>query len=205
MLCYTEQDFKKITNVSHETIRKLNKYLNLLINWQKKFNLVSRNSLNNVWSRHFLDSFQILNFTKKNNKILDFGSGAGFPGIVCAICSNNYVYLVDSNKKKISFLNEVRKELNLKNVFIYHSRIENLNIEKNFDVICARAVSSLQNLIKYSINLSHIKTKFIFLKGENVEKEIYLTKKKWIFDLEYKKSITSNIGKILIIKNIKKK
>ena len=103
MFCKTEHDFKKITNVSYGTIKKLNKYLTLLNKWQLKFNLVSHKSLNNIWNRHFLDSFQILKYIGKNKKILDFGSGAGFPGMICGICSSNDVCLVDSNKKKNSF------------------------------------------------------------------------------------------------------
>ena len=111
MFCKTEHDFKKITNVSYGTIKKLNKYLTLLNKWQLKFNLVSHKSLNNIWNRHFLDSFQILKYIGKNKKILDFGSGAGFPGMICGICSSNDVCLVDSNKKKILFLNEIKKNI----------------------------------------------------------------------------------------------
>ena len=103
MFCKTEQHFRKITNVSYETIIKLNKYLILLKNLQLKFNLVSNKSLEDIWNRHFLDSFQILKYIGKNKKILDFGSGAGFPGMICGICSSNDVCLVDSNKKKFFF------------------------------------------------------------------------------------------------------
>ena len=110
MFCKTEQHFRKITNVSYETITKLNKYLILLKNSQLKFNLVSNKSLEDIWNRHFLDSFQIIKFIGNNKRMLDFGSGAGFPGMVCGICSTNYVYLVDSNKKKISFLNKIKKK-----------------------------------------------------------------------------------------------
>ena len=147
MFCKTEQHFRKITNVSYETITKLNKYLILLKNSQLKFNLVSNRSLEDIWNRHFLDSFQIIKFIGNNKRMLDFGSGAGFPGMVCGICSTNYVYLVDSNKKKVSFLKQIKKKLNLKNVFVYHTRIENFRTKKKFDVICSRAVSSLENLL----------------------------------------------------------
>ena len=166
MFCKTEHDFKKITNVSYGTIKKLNKYLTLLNKWQLKFNLVSHKSLNNIWNRHFLDSFQILKYIGKNKKILDFGSGAGFPGMICGICSSNDVCLVDSNKKKILFLNEIKKKLNLNNVFIYHARIENLSFKNKFEVICARAVTSLENLMDFTIAFSNASTKFIFLKGK---------------------------------------
>lgn len=205
MFCKTEQHFKKITNVSYETIAKLNKYLILLKNCQLKFNLVSNKSLEDVWNRHFLDSFQILKFIGNNKRMLDFGSGAGFPGMVCGICSTNYVYLVDSNKKKISFLKLIKKKLNLENVFVHHTRIENLRTKEKYDVICSRAVSSLENLLSYTIDFSNPNTRFIFLKGKKVDKEIIFSKKKWSYNLKQETSITNKEGKILIIKDLKKK
>ena len=205
MFCKTEQHFRKITNVSYETITKLNKYLILLKNSQLKFNLVSNRSLEDIWNRHFLDSFQIIKFIGNNKRMLDFGSGAGFPGMVCGICSTNYVYLVDSNKKKVSFLKQIKKKLNLKNVFVYHTRIENFRTKKKFDVICSRAVSSLENLLSYTIDFSNLNTRFIFLKGKKVDKEINFSKKKWSYNLKCETSITNKEGKILIIKNLKKK
>ena len=205
MFCKTEQHFRKITNVSYETITKLNKYLILLKNSQLKFNLVSNKSLEDIWNRHFLDSFQIIKFIGNNKRMLDFGSGAGFPGIVCGICSTNYVYLVDSNKKKVSFLKQIKKKLNLKNVFVYHTRIENFRTKKKFDVICSRAVSSLENLLSYTIDFSNLNTRFIFLKGKKVDKEIIFSKKKWSYNLKCETSITNKERKILIIKNLKKK
>ena len=205
MFCKTEQHFRKITNVSYETITKLNKYLILLKNSQLKFNLVSNKSLEDIWNRHFLDSFQIIKFIGNNKRMLDFGSGAGFPGMVCGICSTNYVYLVDSNKKKVSFLKQIKKKLNLKNVFVYHTRIENFRTKKKFDVICSRAVSSLANLLSYTIDFSNLNTRFIFLKGKKVDKEINFSKKKWSYNLKCETSITNKEGKILIIKNLKKK
>ena len=205
MFCKTEQHFKKITNVSYETIAKLNKYLILLKNCQLKFNLVSNKSLEDVWNRHFLDSFQILKFIGNNKRMLDFGSGAGFPGMVCGICSTNYVYLVDSNKKKISFLKLIKKKLNLENVFVHHTRIENLRTKEKYDVICSRAVSSLENLLSYTIDFSNPNTRFIFLKGKRVDREIIFSKKKWSYNLKQETSITNKEGKILIIKDLKKK
>tara|TARA_B100001179_G_C18531084_1_gene377093 strand:- start:3 stop:620 length:618 start_codon:yes stop_codon:yes gene_type:complete len=205
VFCKTEEHFRKITNVSYETIVKLNKYLILLKNSQLKFNLVSNKSLEDIWNRHFLDSFQILKFIGNNKRMLDFGSGAGFPGMVCGICSTNHVYLIDSNKKKISFLKQIKKKLNLKNVFVYHTRIENFRTKEKFDVICSRAVSSLENLLSYTIDFSNPNTTFIFLKGKKVDREIIFSKKKWSYNLKCKTSITNKEGKILIIKNLKKK
>ena len=108
-------------------------------------------------------------------------------------------------KKKTFFLNEIKKKLNLNNVYIYHTRIENLSFKNKFEVICARAVTSLENLMDFTIAFSNANTKFIFLKGKTAHKEISLSQKKWFFNLKCEKSITSNEGKILIFKNLKKK
>ena len=99
------KDFKEKTDINDEKLEKLKKYLNLIKIWQKKFNLVSQNSFEFIWERHFLDSYQILKLIGNKKRILDIGSGAGFPAIVCAICSNNNFDLVEANKKKCRFLN----------------------------------------------------------------------------------------------------
>ena len=200
-----ETEFKQKTKISKIMMRKLNIYLKILSIWQRKFNLISNKSFEFIWERHILDSYQILKIIGTNKKILDIGSGAGFPSIVCAICSNNYFDLVESTKKKENFLNEVKKKLHLKNITIHHSRVENLKINKNFDFITARAVGSLSNLIKFSIKFCKNKTRCIFLKGKSVDNEIKIAKKKFIFQISYQKSITNKEGKILIIENIRKK
>ena len=96
----TYNNFKIKTGISNLSSEKLEIYFNLIKTWQKKFNLISKNSFKSIWERHFLDSYQILNLLGEKRKILDIGSGAGFPAIVCDICSNNNFDLVESNKKK---------------------------------------------------------------------------------------------------------
>ena len=199
------KDFKEKTDINDEKLEKLKKYLNLIKIWQKKFNLVSQNSFEFIWERHFLDSYQILKLIGNKKRILDIGSGAGFPAIVCAICSNNNFDLVEANKKKCRFLNEVKEIINIKNIFIHHSRIENLKIIKNFDYISARAVTSLDKLLKYAFKFYKKGMYCVFLKGKTVFKELEIAEKKFIFQIRFIKSITNENGKILLIKNIKKK
>ena len=199
------KDFKEKTDINDEKLEKLKKYLNLIKIWQKKFNLVSQNSFEFIWERHFLDSYQILKLIGNKKRILDIGSGAGFPAIVCAICSNNNFDLVEANKKKCRFLNEVKDIINIKNIFIHHSRIENLKIIKNFDYISARAVTSLDKLLKYAFKFYTKGMYCVFLKGKTASKEIEIAKKKFIFHIKFVKSVTNEGGKILLIKNLKKK
>jgi len=199
------KNFKEETNINDEKLEKLKKYLYLIKIWQKKFNLISQYSFESIWERHFLDSYQILKLIGNKKRILDIGSGAGFPAIVCAICSNNNFDLVEANKKKCNFLNEVKKIIGMKNISIHHSRIENLKIIKNFDYISARAVTSLDKLLKYAIKFYKKGMYCVFLKGKTVFKELEIAEKKFIFQIRFIKSITNENGKILLIKNIKKK
>ena len=201
----TYKDFKVKTDINDERLEKLKTYLNLIKIWQKKFNLISQKSFESIWERHFLDSYQILKLIGNKKRILDIGSGAGFPAIVCAICSNNNFDLVEVNQKKYNFLNEVKDIIGIKNIFIHHSRIENLKIINNFDYISARAVTSLDKLLKYSFKFYKSGMYCIFLKGKTVSKEIEIAKKKFDFDFKSVNSITNKDGKILLIKNINKK
>ena len=201
----TYKDFKVKTDINDERLEKLKTYFNLIKIWQKKFNLISQKSFESIWERHFLDSYQILKLIGNKKRILDIGSGAGFPAIVCAICSNNNFDLVEINQKKCNFLNEVKDIIGIKNIFIHHSRIENLKIINNFDYISARAVTSLDKLLKYSFKFYKNGMYCIFLKGKTVSKEIEIAKKKFVFDFKSVNSITNKDGKILLIKNINKK
>ena len=201
----TYKDFKVKTDINDERLEKLKTYFNLIKIWQKKFNLISQKSFESIWERHFLDSYQILKLIGNKKRILDIGSGAGFPAIVCAICSNNNFDLVEINQKKCNFLNKVKDIIGIKNIFIHHSRIENLKIINNFDYISARAVTSLDKLLKYSFKFYKNGMYCIFLKGKTVSKEIKVAKKKFIFHFKLVKSITNKDGKILLIKNINKK
>tara|TARA_B100000029_G_scaffold132543_1_gene126445 strand:+ start:1809 stop:2426 length:618 start_codon:yes stop_codon:yes gene_type:complete len=200
-----EINFKKKSKINDKEYSKLKNYLRLLKISQKNHNLISNKAFATIWDRHFLDSYQILKIIGKEKKILDIGGGAGFPAIVCAICSNNYFNIVESNKKKCNFLNEVKIKLDLKNVKIHNSRVESLELIDNIDFITARAVASLTKLLKYSLKFTKKKTKCIFLKGKSVFKEIKIAKNNYTFNMKCLKSITSNEGNILFIENLKKK
>ena len=199
-------DYKNFqTKIDEKKLKKLKTYYNLIKKWQNKFNLISKDSFDKIWERHFLDSYQIIKLIGNKKKILDIGSGAGFPAIVCAICSNNNFELVESNKKKCIFLNEVKKVVGIKNIKIHNTRIENLKILKHFDYISARAVAPLDKLLKYCIKFYKSGMFCIFLKGKKFKEEIKLAEKKFIFNFKINKSITSKEGRILLIKNLKKK
>lgn len=203
---------KKFTekyNVSCETIEKLQTYQELLLEWQKKFNLVSNSSLQNIWERHFEDSAQLFEYIPENaEKLIDFGSGAGFPAMVIAIMAAEKtpylkVTMVESIKKKTLYLNDVALKTGV-DVLIKNERIENLPLEK-YDVITSRAMASLVDLLKYAYPFCDDNTVCIFPKGKNYALELAEAHKKWRFKCVIEQSKVSEEGKILIITNIKKK
>ena len=203
------KNFAEKYNVSCETIEKLKTYQELLLEWQKKFNLVSNSSLQNIWERHFEDSIQLFDYIPDNaEKLIDFGSGAGFPAMVLAIIAKEKtpylkVVLTDSIKKKTVYLNEVANKTNT-DVEIVNDRIENISNQK-YDVITSRAMTSLSDLLKYSYPFCHKETLCIFPKGKNYALELKEAHLKWKFKCEIKASEQSEEGKILLISNIKKK
>ena len=203
---------KKFTekyNVSCETIEKLKTYQELLLEWQKKFNLVSNSSLQNVWERHFEDSAQLFDYIPEDaESLIDFGSGAGFPAMVIAIMSVEKtpylkVTMVESIKKKTLYLNEVALKTGV-DVEIKNDRIENLPLKK-YDVITSRAMASLVDLLKYAYPFCSEKTVCLFPKGKNYSLELAEAHKKWRFKCSIEQSKVSEEGKILIITDIKKK
>ena len=197
-------------SVSRETLERLKAYETSLHEWQKKFNLVSNASLEDAWNRHFLDSMQLFNFIPKTVRSLcDFGSGAGFPGMVLAIMAKEKTpylkfRLVESIKKKTLYLNEVKKITGISNVEILNKRIEDIPAEAA-DVITSRAMASLSDLLKYAQKFCTRKTKCIFLKGKSYADEIAEAKKIWKFNAEVLPSQESDEGVILIITDIHKR
>ena len=196
-------------SVSHETICQLKTYLSLLQEWQTKFNLVSKSSLEDAWNRHFLDSMQLFKYIPKTKKTLvDFGSGAGFPGMVLAIMAKENtpylkVTLVESIKKKTMYLNEVAKVTSTP-VTIINDRIENLK-KLQFDVITSRAMTSLTDLLQYSYPFCHKDSVCIFPKGKNYALELSEAHKNWHFKCHIEPNEMSEEGRILIITDISKK
>ena len=192
--------------VSRETCDLLSVYYDMLMHWNKKINLVSRKSINTSWDRHFLDSAQLwLYLPQKANTWLDFGSGAGFPGLVLALISRELkpslkFTLVEKNKKKAIFLNEVVNKIGL-NVEILPYNVELIK-PQNADVITSRAFGKLDHLLRISYKHQNNDTTSFFPKGVSFSEEIKISKKKWNYELEKIKNIIDNNSFILKIRNI---
>ena len=198
--------FIKKFNVSRETIEKLNKYNDFLLENNKLLNLIGKTTEKHVFSRHFKDSAQIYDLIQDKSQIIDIGSGAGFPGIIIKILMENdkingNVILIDKSPKKCKFLKELSDKLSL------ILKIENLRLEdykfNKISTIVSRAfkktIQTIDMLFKNNENIRSI----ILIKGKTYQQELEEAKKKYTFELEKFRSITSDESYILKISNIK--
>ena len=171
----TPEDFAKQMNVSRETLAALSAYVELLEKWQPRINLISPASLPNIWQRHIFDSAQLVVHlpemrTGAPRRILDIGSGAGFPGLVLAILGVGQLQLVESDQRKSVFLQTVIRELGLSATVVNH-RIESLPACYP-DIITARALAPLPKLMQLIEAQIHPRLTCLFLKGAKVEEEL---------------------------------
>lgn len=154
-----------------EQLKQLETYAKMLLEYNKKFNLTAITKQEDIYLKHFYDSLTITKEIDLDQelKVLDIGTGAGFPGIVLKIFFPKLdLILLDSNNKKISFLNEVIKELGLKKIKCIHGRAEELptNYREYFDIVTSRAVANLRVLTELSIPYLKVNSYFISLKGK---------------------------------------
>ena len=193
-------DFVRLTGVSRETMCRLSAYARILIEHQQKQNLVSANSLIDVWGRHIFDSYQLIEHLPSNAKgITDIGSGAGFPGLVLAISTGIPTVLVDSHKRKSEFLGKVIQKTRASAVVV------NLRVEQHakhlmgrgVDVLTARAIAPLSKLCELAELLSP--QTCLFLKGKNWRQELTQANKQWKITYEAIESLTSKESRILRI------
>lgn len=158
--------------VTEEKLTELNKFYKLLVDWNRKINLTRIIEEQDVYLKHFYDSLTIIKEVDLNEEktLCDVGTGAGFPGIVLKIFYPNLkVTLIDSLEKRIKYLNEVIKELNLQNIEAIHSRGE--DYQGSFDIVTSRAVANIEKLLTYTMHLVKKNGLFIAMKG-NIDKEI---------------------------------
>lgn len=169
---------KKINiNINDEQAQKYYNYMNLLIEWNEKINLTAITNPDEIITKHFIDSITIDKYIEKNNKIIDVGTGAGFPGIPLSILRDDLdITLMDSLNKRIKFLDEVRELNHLNNISTIHGRAEELGKNKSFrekyDIATSRAVAPLNVLLEYMLPFVKVGGYCICMKGSNVEEEI---------------------------------
>jgi 16S rRNA (guanine527-N7)-methyltransferase len=197
------QDFTEGLDVSRETSERLERYADLVKRWNPKINLVSRASLDQLWTRHIIDSAQLFALRPTDARHwADLGSGGGFPGLVIAALAAEAapdlrVTLVESDSRKAAFLATAARELGL-TVTVKPERIEAL-APLGADVLSARALAPLDTLLGYASRHLAPAGRALFPKGARAEEEIAAARKHWAFDLHRHPSKTAADGAILEI------
>ena len=212
---FIEEVNKLGIEVTEDKLNKLNRYYELLVEWNEKINLTAITDKEEVYLKHFYDSLTLYKAYDLNKeiKVCDVGSGAGFPGVVLKIFFENIdITLVDALNKRINFLNLVIEELNLKNITTVHDRAENFskNHIEEFDLVTSRAVAKLNILNELCIPMIKVNGYFIPMKA-NIEEElkesnnsIKLLNSNLEDVISFKLPIEESIRNLVVIKKIGK-
>ena len=168
--------------LNSEQIEKFYNYYLLLIEWNEKMNLTAITEANDVILKHFIDSLTICKYIPENARIIDIGTGAGFPGIPLKIYREDIeMVLLDSLNKRITFLDEVINKLNLKKIQAIHGRAEelarNIKYRESFDVVTSRAVANMSTLSEYMIPFVRVNGVCVMMKGSEYKEEFEKAKK----------------------------
>jgi 16S rRNA (guanine527-N7)-methyltransferase len=172
------EGFAALASVSRETLARLEAYAALLAQWNERINLVSRDTLRDVWRRHFLDSAQLFSHVPAGARsLVDLGSGAGFPGLMLAILGASGVELIESDARKCAFLREAARIADAP-VTVRHARIEAVSPHE-VDVVTARACAPLDRLLVMAQRFVAPHTICLFLKGERAAEELTAARRSW--------------------------
>jgi 16S rRNA (guanine527-N7)-methyltransferase len=200
----------RLTPVSRETEERLDRYLDLLRQWQAKTNLVAPSTLPHLWTRHVADSLQLLTFAPAAKTWVDLGSGGGFPGVVlaCALAETEgaMVHLVERNSKKSAFLREALRITSAPGI-VHADGIEDIvdSIGGPIDCVTARALAPLHQLIGYAEPLVTRGAKALFPKGQDVEAELTEATKYWNIKPNLHSSLTGGQGWIVELDRIERR
>lgn len=193
-------------DVPRETQDRLDAYAALLKKWQARLNLVGPATLPDLWTRHFHDSAQLLPLVATHRpgglpvRWLDMGAGAGFPGLVIAIMGGGAVELVESDRRKCAFLNQVIRETGGP-ARVHARRLESLT-PFAADIVTARAFAPLDRLLGYAAPFCGTATEIWLLKGKDAQEELTRARQCWTFDCESYPSATGQGGRILRIRTL---
>lgn len=175
-------ELNDIPNINNEKEKLFDTYMKLLLEWNEKINLTAITQKDDIIIKHFIDSLSILKYIENNQNVIDIGTGAGFPGIPIKIMNDTLkITLLDSLNKRVNFLNEVIKLLNLKQINAIHARAEDLGrieeYREKFDIATSRAVANLSTLLEYLMPFVKVGGKCICMKGSNIEEELKIAEK----------------------------
>ncbi len=202
--------FAAATKVSRETLGRLNLYESALRTWQPRINLVANATLGDVWCRHFLDSAQLKPLLPPGTRrLVDLGSGGGFPGLVLAILLAETepgvrITLVESDHRKVAFLREVARRTGVP-VEILSMRIEKVETQAKLgqvDVVTARALAPLDRLLELAAPLFGSETTGLFLKGRGASAEIDAARVNWSFESSLVPSVSAADASVVVVRRL---
>lgn len=200
------EGFQEIIDVSRETLDRLRLYADLLSRWQRRINLVSRDSLGDLWRRHMLDSAQLWRLVDPDAESLtDFGSGGGFPGLVVAILAGRggpSITLIESDQRKCAFLNEVIRQTGAE-ARVLNERLEDTSLPP-VDIVTARACARLPKLLGYVRDRLKPEGVGLILKGARVDEELTDARKDWTMSVVRHTSLSDPSGTILELRDIRR-
>lgn len=198
----TSNDCGHRLGVSRETLARLETYVALLRTWNPRINLVSPASLGDVWRRHILDSGQLLpHLPPKTRVVVDLGSGAGLPGLILAILGVPEMHLIESDQRKAVFLREAARVTGT-GVTVHAERIESV-APFPADVVTARALAPLSQLLDWSAPFLREGTVCLFLKGASVADELTAAQQGWIMQTQVLASLSDDKGHILRLEGLR--
>lgn len=193
-----------LPGVSRETMAKLDAYAAMLVDWNTRLNLIGRSTVPALWTRHMLDSLQLLpllpRLPSEAPAILDMGSGAGFPGLPLALATGRPFVLAETNRNKAAFLREVIRATGAP-ATVHDARIERLQ-PWAAPVVTARALASVSELLALALPFTTISSVCLFPKGQNVEEELTKASESWTFQVHRHPSRTHARGVILDLRRI---
>jgi 16S rRNA (guanine527-N7)-methyltransferase len=195
----TEAEFSERLGVSRETRERLAAYVALLTKWNGKINLVGPATLADVWRRHILDSAQIHDLVVGAAVLVDLGSGAGLPGLILAILGGPQVHLVESDVRKCAFLHEAARVTGTQ-VTVHNKRIEAMS-PLEADVVTARALAPLVQLLDHASRFLKSSGKCVFLKGARQADELTEARKSWHMTVTERPSLSDPSGVILEVES----
>ena len=193
----------KNLNFNHDKLQKIELFVNEVLSYNKKYNLISKNSEKDIWHRHVLDSAQLIKYidSKKFNSLSDLGTGAGFPGIMLSIFYSDiftfHVKLYEKSKVKINFIRAVIEKLGLKNTSIYENDYQSYILDT--DYVISRAFKKLPEILRISRETVRKSHKLIVMMGKSAQDELNKASKGMIYKYKLVPSITESDSKILLV------
>ncbi|CUW45995.1 16S rRNA (guanine(527)-N(7))-methyltransferase RsmG [Novacetimonas hansenii] len=191
-----------LDNVSRETRDRLTAYADLLVRWNARINLVSRPDLAQLWPRHIADSLQLAALIPQGARVVDMGSGGGFPGLVIAMATDAHVTLIESDQRKAAFLREASRVAGVRTRVIA-ARIEAAEAGPA-DIITARALAPLPQLLQWGVRFLDKEGFCLFLKGKNADEELNAANADWRMAVTRIPSRTDADGIILRLSDIRR-